>query len=60
MSIKYFGNSDIKQKITELITEMLEDTELSYTIRIYESREDEKISKLLIEVSNIEDTMPNF
>lgn len=60
MSINYFGKSDIKQKVAELITEMLEDTELSYTISIYESRKNEKISNLLIEVSNVENSMPNF
>ena len=60
MSIRYFGNKDIRLRVEELLIEMLEDTELSYTISIHESRENEKISKLVIEVSNVENSMPNF
>ncbi len=58
--IKYFGKNSIPAKIKELFDEMAEDEELSYTIKIYESREDEKISKLLIEVIDIQNSMPNF
>lgn len=60
MSIKYFGNTEIKEEINKLLEEMEKDEELAYTIHIYESRENEKISKLLIEVSNIENSMLNF
>lgn len=58
--IKYFGKTDIKEKINELMKEMYEDEELSYTIRIYENRENEKISKLMIEVADISNSMPDF
>ena len=58
--IKYFGKTDIKEKINELIKEMYEDEELSYTIQIYENRENEKISKLMIEVVDIKNSMPDF
>lgn len=58
--IKYFGKKDIKEKINELIKEMYEDEELSYTIQIYENRENEKISKLMIEVADISNSMPDF
>lgn len=60
MSIKYDGLSDLEYKITSLVEEMQNDEELRYTIHIYESRRNEKIEKLLIEVSNIENSMPNF
>ena len=58
--IKYFGKTDIKEKINELIKEMYEDEELSYTIQIHENRENEKISKLMIEVADISNSMPDF
>lgn len=58
--IKYFGNEPINEKIKKLINEMVVDEDLTYTIKIYENREDEKISKLLIEVADIQNSMPNF
>ena len=58
--ITYTGETDIKEKIKDLIDEMYADNELDYTIKIYESREDEKISKLMIEVADIKNSMPDF
>lgn len=58
--IKYFGKTNIEEKIKNLIEEMVKDEELSYTIKIYEEREDEKISKLMFEVIDIQNSMPNF
>jgi len=58
--IKYFGKTNIEEKIKNLIEEMAKDEELSYTIKIYENREDEKISKLMFEVIDIQNSMPNF
>ena len=58
--IKYFGKTNIEEKIKNLIEEMVKDEELSYTIKIYEEREDEKISKLMFEVTDIRNSMPNF
>lgn len=60
MSIKYEGKININEKIENLLKEMLNDEDLTYTISIYESRTNEKLDKLLIEVSNIENSMPNF
>lgn len=51
--ITYTGGTELKKKINNLIDEMLEDKDLNYTIQIYESRENEKISKLMIEVINL-------
>lgn len=58
--IKYEGKSDIKEKIKEALDEMLKDEDFTYTIQIYESRENEKISKFMMEVVDIENSMPNF
>ena len=60
MSIKYDGKTNINEKVDSILKEMIDDEDLTYTIAIYESRQNEKISKLLIEVSNIENSMPNF
>ena len=58
--IKYEGKTDIKEKIKEVLDEMLKDEDFTYTIQIYESRENEKISKFMMEVVDIEKSMPNF
>lgn len=58
--IKYTGKTDLKDKIIGVINEMLEDEDLSYTIQVYENRENDKISKFMVEVINIENSMPNF
>ena len=58
--IKYTGKTDIKDKIMNVINEMIEDEDLSYTIQVYENRENDKISKFMLEVINIENSMPNF
>lgn len=58
--IVYTGKTDIKEKINNLIDEMLIDEDFKYTIQVYENRENERISKFMVEVINIEDSMPNF
>lgn len=58
--IKYTGKTDVKDKIMNVINEMLKDKDLSYTIQVYENRENDKISKFMVEVINIENSMPNF
>lgn len=58
--IVYTGKTDIKEKINNLIDEMLKDEDFKYTIQVYENRENEKIRKFIVEVINIEDSMPNF
>ncbi len=58
--IVYTGKTDIKEKINSVIDEMLKDEDFKYTIQVYENRENEKISKFMVEVINIEDSMPNF
>lgn len=58
--IVYTGKTDIKAKINSLIDEMLKDEDFKYTIQVYENRENEKISKFMVEVINIENSMPNF
>ena len=58
--IKYEGKTDIKEKINSVIDEMLKDEDFKYTIQVYENRENEKISKFMVELINIEDSMPNF
>lgn len=58
--IVYTGRTDIKEKINSVIDEMLKDEDFKYTIQVYENRENEKISKFMVEVINIEDSMPNF
>lgn len=60
MSIKYYGKSNIEGKIDDLFKEMLADEEFTYTIAIHESRENEKLYKLLIEVINIENSNENL
>ena len=60
MSIKYFGKTEIKEKINALLDEMLNNNELTYTIRINEDRIDENIAKLQIELVDINNSMPNF
>lgn len=58
--ITYTGKTDVREKISDLIDEMYADDDFNYTIQIYESRENEKISKFMVELINIEDSMPNF
>jgi hypothetical protein len=58
--IEYTGKTDIKEKILNMIDEMLQDEDFVYTIQVYENRENEKISKFMVEVINIKDSMPNF
>lgn len=58
--ITYTGETDISEKIKDLIDEMCADQDLNFTIQIYESRENEKISKLMIEVIDIKNSMPDF
>lgn len=58
--IKYEGKTDIKEKIKEVLDEMLKDEDFTYTIQIYESRENEKISKFMMEVAEIKSSMPDF
>lgn len=53
--IEYSGKTNIEEKIKNLIEEMAKDGELIYAIKIYENREDEKISKLMFEVTNIKE-----
>lgn len=60
MSIKYFGKTEIKEKINALLDEMLNDNEMTYTIRINEDRIDENIAKLQIELVDINNSIPNF
>ena len=58
--IVYTGKTDIKEKINSVIDEMLKDEDFKYTIQVYENRENEKISKFMVEVINIENSMHNF
>lgn len=58
--ITYTGKTDLKEKVNKLIDEMIDDEDLNYTIQIYENRENEKISKFMFEVVNIQNSMPNF
>ena len=58
--ITYTGKTELKQKINDMIDEMLKDEDFDYTIQIYENRENEKISKFMFEVVNIQNSMPNF
>lgn len=58
--ITYTGKTDLKEKVNDLIDEMLNDKDFNYTIQVYENRENEKISKFMFEVVNIENSMPNF
>lgn len=61
MSVKYTGKTtDVREKIKSVIDEMLQDEDFIYTIQIHESRENEKISKFMFEVINIENSIPNF
>lgn len=58
--ISYGGKTPVKEKIKEVLDEMLEDEDFTYTIQIYENRENEKISKFMIEVVDIKNSMPDF
>lgn len=52
--ITYTGNTEIEEKIKNIIKEMKDDKELNYTLQVYESRENDKISKFMFEVINIQ------
>jgi len=58
--ITYTGKIEIKEKIKNILKEMEEDTDLNYTLQVYENRENDKISKFMFEVVNIQNSMPNF
>ena len=58
--INYDGKTNPKEKINKIIDEMIDDNNYSYTIQIYENRENEKISKFMLEVIDIKNSMPDF
>ena len=58
--IKYEGKTEVKEKIKEVLDEMLEDEDFTYTIQIYENRENEKIRRFMFEVVDIKESMPDF
>lgn len=58
--IKYGGKTKVTEKINEVLDEMLEDEDFTYTIQIYENRENEKISKFMLEVVDIKKSVPDF
>lgn len=58
--ISYTGKTELEEKVNAVLKEMKQDNDFIYTIRVYENREDEKISKFMFEVVNIQNSMPNF
>ena len=58
--ITYDGKTDLKNKINNIIDEMLNDEDFVYTIRIKENRIDEKLEQFMFEVADIRNSMPNF
>lgn len=58
--ISYNGKTDLKNKISNIIDEMLNDEDFVYTIRIKENRIDEKLEQFMFEVADIRNSMPNF
>lgn len=58
--ITYDGKTDLKNKINNIIDEMINDKDFVYTIRIKENRIDEKLEQFMFEVADIENSMPNF
>lgn len=58
--INYDGKTNPKEKINKIIDEMIEDEDFTYRIQIYENRENEKISKFMLEVVDIKNSMPDF
>lgn len=58
--ISYNGKTDLKNKINNIIDEMLNDKDFVYTIRIKENRIDEKLEQFIFEVADIRNSMPNF
>lgn len=58
--ITYDGKTDLKNKINNIIDEMLNDEDLVYTIRIKENRIDEKLEQFMFEVTDIRNSMPDF
>ena len=58
--ITYDGKTDLKNKINNIIDEMLNDKDFVYTIRIKENRIDEKLEQFMLEVADIRNSMPNF
>lgn len=58
--IQYEGKTEVKEKIKEVVDEMLEDEDFTYTIQIYENRENEKIKRFMFEVADVKKSMPDF
>lgn len=58
--ITYDGKTDLKNKIDNIIDEMLNDKDFVYTIRIKENRIDEKLEQFMFEVVDIRNLMPGF
>ena len=58
--ISYNGKTDLKNKINNIIDEMLNDEDFVYTIRIKENRIDEKVEQFIFEVADIRNSMPDF
>lgn len=58
--ITYDGKTDLKNKINNIIDEMLNDEDFVYTIRIKENRINEKLEQFMFEVADIRNSMPNF
>lgn len=58
--ITYDGKTDLKNKINNIIDEMLNDEDFVYTIRIKENRIDEKLEQFMFEVADIRNSTPNF
>ena len=58
--IEYSGKEDIKSKIYKIIDEMANDKELIYELAINESRINDVLRELKLEIVSIRDSMPNF
>lgn len=58
--ISYNGKTDLKNKINNIIDEMLNDKDFVYTIQIKENRIDEKVEQFIFEVADIRNSMPDF
>lgn len=58
--ITYDGKTDLKNKINNIIDEMLNDEDFVYIIRIKENRIDEKLEQFMFEVADIRNSMPDF
>ena len=58
--ISYNGKTELKNKINNIIDEMLNDKDFVYIIQIKENRIDEKIEQFIFEVADIRNSMPDF